>query len=62
MKSMSTCDSPQASSDASSCSIMNGISMAVEVISERTKLQQSALNIYYKNSLGKSFTQCKNFR
>lgn len=40
---------------------MNGISIAVEVISERTKLQQNALNIY-KNSLEKTFIQCKNFR
>lgn len=59
---MATCDSPQASSDASSCSVMNGISMAVEVISERTKLQQTASYICYENSLGKFFIPRKNFR
>ncbi|KAI1702038.1 cell cycle and development regulator domain-containing protein [Ditylenchus destructor] len=42
LKSLATCDIPQSSGDASSCSIINGISMAVEVISEKTPLQQTA--------------------
>lgn len=50
MKSFATCGVPDAKADLSSCSIINGISIAVEAISELTELQkkQSDLNSGFK--------------
>ncbi|KAH7730648.1 Protein R02D3.4 [Aphelenchoides avenae] len=39
---LSTCETPKASADASSCSILNGLSMAVEALSQQSALQRTA--------------------
>ncbi|VDM07915.1 unnamed protein product [Wuchereria bancrofti] len=50
LKSFASCGVPDAKADLSSCSIINGISIAVEAISELTELQkkQSDLNSGFK--------------
>lgn len=50
MKSFASCGVPDAKADLSSCSIINGISIAVEAISELTELQkkQSDVNSGFK--------------
>uniref|UniRef100_A0A915PXW4 Protein asunder n=1 Tax=Setaria digitata TaxID=48799 RepID=A0A915PXW4_9BILA len=50
LKSFASCGVPDAKADLSSCSIINGISMAVEAISELTELQKklSDLNAGFK--------------
>ncbi|KAL3997721.1 Cell cycle and development regulator family protein [Acanthocheilonema viteae] len=55
LKSFASCGVPDAKADLSSCSIINGISIAVEAISELTELQKKQCDL---NSGFKCFGKC----
>jgi hypothetical protein len=47
---LSTCDVPNVSADAASCSILNGLSLAVEAISQQTTMQKNAPALYEESA------------